>query len=516
MTHPVAAMRLLVAFLVLMGATALRAADPTAIRTEAVESPAVPGSFGGATSVGADGTAWLTWLERRGDGAELRVATFDATARRWSAPQTIARYLVFPASSSGAPALSAGERGQAAVAWMSQGTGETARASAAGPAAVARPGAGHRAWWCRTTDGGRTWSAPAPLTTESAALDRVTLATLADGRLLAAWLDGRASANGPNAAQLFARVIGTSGPDTLVEPRACECCRPSLTALPDGSALLAYHGRTADEIRDVRTARFRRDAWEPSQGVHDDRWKTSPCPGDGPQLASDGGRIAAAWFTGADDNPRVLASLSPDAGARFLLPLQLSETRATGRISTALLHDGAVLVTWADAAGGVWLRRITPDFTLADPVALVSPGEGTILGAPQLSLLEDYHGGKAPARLLLTYVTDREPTLRTRLVAVPEGDLLEAEKNCDCSGNSEDIQGFSLRGRILAGPETGGGLRVAHYDVPGIFEPGERTFPLAPEVKLPAAVAGREFLGRFERREGRWVLFSVRLIGSAP
>jgi len=101
-------------------------------------------------------------------------------------------------------------------------------------------------------------------------------------------------------------------------------------------------------------------------------------------------------------------------------------------------------------------------------------------------------------------------------VTVPEGELVEAEKNCDCSGGSDDLQGFALRGRILATVSPAKMLRVTHYEVPGILDEGTREFVLAPEVMLPADAAGRPFLGRFERRAGQWVLFNVRLIGAAP
>ena len=37
----------------------------------------------------------------------------------------------------------------------------------------------------------------------------------------------------------------------------------------------------------------------------------------GPRLAADGPRMGAAWFTAADDEPRVLVSTSPDAGTRM-------------------------------------------------------------------------------------------------------------------------------------------------------------------------------------------------------
>ena len=185
-------------------------------------------------------------------------------------------------------------------------------------------------------------------------------------------------------------------------------------------------------------------------------------------------------------------------------------------MSTLLLHDGAILVSWLDAGGGLWLRRATPDFTTTEPVLLAAAADGRIIGLPRLALVRDYAGGKTSAQILVTFGREREPALQTLLVTVPEGELLESEKNCDCAASGDELQGFSIRGKIIAPRTASGTLRVAHYEVTGIFEEGVRDFDVAPDVVTPQDPVGREFLGRFERRAGKWVLSSVRLIGSMP
>jgi hypothetical protein len=225
--------------------------------------------------------------------------------------------------------------------------------------------------------------------------------------------------------------------------------------------------------------------------------------------------VAAAWFTAADNDPRVLASFSPDAGARFLMPLRINHTRPIGHVGTQLLHDGAILVSWADVTGALWLHRVSPDFALADRLQLSPAREGTTKSFPRLVLLRDYDGGKSEAQLLLAFTSDTSRSLRTLLIGVPEGDLLEAEKSCDCSPTAEQLRGFPIRGTVLESTSPAAGtVRISHVEVPGIFAAGPRDFMLPPTETRPPV--GRQFLGRIEHRDGAWWLFDIRLIASPP
>lgn len=476
--------------------------------------PAASGASGSSLALSPEGVAWLTWLEPDGDGTALRWATLDPIAQRWSPAGTIARGRNWFVNWADFPALTVGAAGRATAVWFVH---NPTPAAPAGPADHDHHGPGYHAQFSRTTDGGRTWTPPAPLTRESTTVEFVSLATLADGRVLAAWLDGRAKQRGGKAQQLYARVLDDPGPDRLVDPSVCDCCQTTLTAFPDGTALLAYRGRTADEIRDIRVTRFRSPSWDEPRGLSADEWRLNACPVNGPHLTSDGGRVAAAWFTAADNDPRVLVSFSPDAGRRFLLPLRLSETKPAGRVASVLLRDGAILVTWVDVAGALWLRRVTPDFAATEPVLLVPAEPHRPKGFPRAALVRDYLGGKEPAQILVTYTVDGTPALRTLRVTVPEGDLLEAERNCDCAPTPDQLRGFSLRGIIQGAKADPATLQIRHFEVPGVFAEGVREFRVAPELSSHAAHVGRQFLGRIEKRPDGWWLFDVRLIvGPAP
>jgi hypothetical protein len=488
---------------------------PQITATDLVPPTTAAGASGSSLSLSAEGVAWLTWLEPDGDGMALRYATLAPGAKRWSAAGTIAHGRNWFVNWADFPALTAGAAGQATAVWFVHNP--PAVANTTPTADHDHHGPGYHAQFSRTTDGGRTWSPPAPLTRESDSVEFVSLATLADGRVLAAWLDGRAKKRGGKTQQLYARLLEDSGPDRLVDPSVCDCCQTSLTAFPDGTALLAYRGRTADEIRDIRVTRYRAPSWDEPRGLSADEWRINACPVNGPHLTSDGGRVAAAWFTAADNDPRVLVSFSPDAGRRFLMPLRLSETKPAGRVATVLLRDGAIIVTWVDVAGALWLRRVTPDFAATEPVLLAPAAPGRIKGFPRVALVRDYLGGKEPAQFLVSYTAEGTPALRTLLVTVPEGDLLESERNCDCAPTPDQLRGFSLRGIIQGAKQDPATLQIRHFEVPGVFAEGVREFRVAPDLAGHAVHVGRQFLGRIEKRQDAWWLFDVRLIvGPTP
>ena len=494
---------------------------PSIVVTE-LPSPAALGSSGASISRGPGSRPWLSWLESVPGGAHaLRFSTLDdAVAGKWSAPRTIAAGPGWFINWADFPALTVAPSGRATAVWFVNNP------AAHGAAAGHDHGPGYRAMLSRTTDSGATWSAPMPLTRESDAVEFVSLATLADGRVLAAWLDGRgkksslpteASAKeGGNAQQLFARVIGDTAPDTLIDASVCDCCQTTLTPFPDGGALLAYRGRTAEEVRDIRTVRFDGRTWQTPRPLNNDDWRIAGCPVNGPRLASDLGRVSAAWFTAADNDARVLASYSPDAGARFLQPLRIDRGHPAGHVDTLILRDSTLLVTWVENDGSLWLRRVNPDFSAGEPVALAPKGAVAIRSFPRSALVRDYTGGTGTAQFVTAYVSEgAAAALHTLLVTVPEGALLAAQSDCGCTPTPEQLAGVSMRGIAVSATTDGTGLRVRHGELPGVMAAGTHDFLAAPNV-IASVTPGRDFFGRITQRDGAWWVFDVRLIGAPP
>ena len=495
-----------------------------------VSSPAGPRALGASLTTAADGTIWLTWVEaaaenlaaaaaKKKSGAHhhapapassagapatppntLRFATFAPSTRTWSPARTIVARADIPLSSADFPQIVLDGRGTATAVWIDGHGGALVSSSA---------------------DSGATWSPPAPWAHSGHGVENFSFARLADGRVLAAWLENRSSAS----TQLHARILDSSAAlppplsvspspvrsptaDTLVDPSVCDCCPTTLTAFPDGGALLAYRARTDTEVRDIRSARFRATAWDAPRHLNNDDWRIATCPVNGPRLASDGGRVAAAWFTAADNDPRVLASYSPDAGTRFLMPLRLDRGKPVGRVDTLILRDGALLVTWLETDGSLWLRRVSPDFSLDEPIALAPAGTVSTKTNPRLALVRDFAGGNSSAQFLATFATDS--ALRTLLVTVPEGDLLIAKANCDCAAPPEQLVGHGFRGAVAALAPDRGTLHVVHDEIPGLLFAGTHEFH-ADAPTIASVQLGRRLFGRIEQRAGQWWLFDVRL-----
>lgn len=473
--------------------------------------PAAPGARGPSLALGPGGLTWLTWLEPEPAGRwALRVSTLGPQTGDWSVPHTVTAGLASPGSSFDPPSLTVGRDGAASIVWL-----------------VGAPssGAGHghdaatsEAWVSRSGDNGVSWSAPVRLTQESRAVEFPSLVALADGRVLAAWLDGRATHGGDGRTRLYSRIVGGAGPDTLLDPSVCDCCPVALTAFPDGGALVAYRGRTTDEVRDIQRRRFDGQVWEAARPLSEDGWKIPACPVNGARLASDGGRVAVAWYTGADDDPRVQVSFSADAGGQFLLPLRLDAAKPAGRVDTVLMRDGALLASWVSAEGGVWVRRVSPEFSASDALLVAAPRPEQLRAAPRLVLRRDYAGGgDGRAEVLVVFAAGGSAGgLEARRVDIPEGALLQAEAHCDCAPTPEQLRGWPIRGTVVRHDPVAGRVELRHPALPGIFPAGAHTFSLALPAGAPSLPEGEQVFARLEPAGDGWRLFDVRRMVMAP
>ena len=324
----------------------------------------------------------------------MKVARFDTARGGWEKPVTAARGANWFINWADFPALAAQGNRLTAV-WF-----------------VNSPGGDDHAYHAQvgvSADAGKSWSAPAPLTRESQTVEFVALQPLPDGRLLAAWLDGRGRTGHHGKQALYARTIGTNERDVLVDESVCDCCQLSLAASGD-AVWLAYRGRTADEVRDMRVAAFRAGKWTAPQTLHTDGWKIAACPVNGPQLAASPQGVAAAWFTAASGEARVFAGRTAPGGTSIPNPQRIDLGRPQGRVDTVLLPDGRAVVTWlestvGDKLGGIYARTLSPNGELSAPILLAATTTARASGFPRIALLP----GGSPSRVLLSYTRDGEP-----------------------------------------------------------------------------------------------------------
>ncbi len=282
----------------------------------------------------------------------------------------------------------------------------------------------------------------------------------------------------------------------------------ALTNFPDGSALVAFRGRTVDGARDIQVADWRDGRWSEPRMLAPEGWVTDSPPAAPPALDSRDGQAAAAWFTAADNDPRIELATSPDAGGVWLVPQRISEGKPEASVSLALLRDGSQVVCWKENEK-LLLRRVSPQGDLG-PVAQAAESR-TPVDTLQLTVLAD-RDDAAPVRLLLAYETSGR-AFTTVVTLPPLKELAAKDSVCSCGRASAQAQrGVALHGTIISVDAAAGTLLVKHDHIAGVM--AAMTMPLkADAATLKALQPGQEFLGRMDDRDAEWWLFDVRLLG---
>ena len=348
-----------------------------------------------------DGGLWISWVEPLGEGVHvLRYARL--VDGRWSDPITVAEGTDWFVNWADFPSVLPLAGGSAAAHWLVKRAG--------GPYAYDIAVA--------VSGDGQSWRPPVVPHGDGTATEHgfVTLYP-DDGAVGAVWLDGRHMATdagahgdgqhgGGGAMTLRAGLIDSAGivlSETELDPRTCDCCQTDVAVTDDGPVVV-YRDRSEDEVRDIQVIVRRDGAWSPPRDVARDGWRIEACPVNGPAIATDGSRLAVAWFTAADDRPRVRAAFSDDGADSFGEPIEVATDGAIGRVGIVLLDENAAVVSWVASSGSgaeIRYRRIAPDGS-ADPVrTLVHIDASRTAGFPQLA-----RGGDG---LVFAWTTPGEP-----------------------------------------------------------------------------------------------------------
>ncbi|HEY9384125.1 MAG TPA: sialidase family protein [Gemmatimonadales bacterium] len=327
-----------------VAATLFASAASTPSPAPMLEFSGPPGSAKPFLTTTPSGGLLATWFEPRDSGRfALRIA--NRREGRWSPLATVALRPNFFVNWADFPSAVETADGRWIVHWLEK----TATKSYA-----------YHIRLSVSADRGASWSEPVTPHSDRSTTEHGFVAMLPrpSGGADLIWLDGRQTAQGGSGAErgsmaLAAGAIDASGrvlADTLLDRRTCDCCQTALARSALG-LLAAYRDRSDAEVRDIAIIRQVNGRWTKPAPVAVDGWVYRACPVNGPSIAADGQQVAVAWYTGAQETPRVKLARSRDAGASFAAPVQVDDGSPMGRSEVELLPDGSVVAIWLEQVG---------------------------------------------------------------------------------------------------------------------------------------------------------------------
>ena len=351
------------------------------------EAPVRPGSRTPNLFAAADGQVYLNWLEPAGpDRYALRFSVWQQT--RWGPPRTIAASGDWFVNEADFPAVVGFPDGRIAAHWL-QLNGQSRYAFAYDINIVT------------SSDGGNRWG-PVLVPHRDGTPNQhgfVSMLPGPRGQLTILWLDGRNYASPADdqkgtsslSERMTLRVAtldaaGRLKDEAVLDRSTCSCCQTGVAATATG-AIAVYRDRTSGEVRDISVVRYDGQTWSAPTPVHRDGWEIAGCPVNGPAVAARQNSVAVAWFTAAQDVPRVNITFSRDGGETFGAPLRVDSGDPAGRVNVILLPSGAAIVGWLEIAqeGDEYrVRKVDPDGRMSAANVISFDGPGQPSGFPRM------------------------------------------------------------------------------------------------------------------------------------
>jgi hypothetical protein len=225
----------------------------------------------------------------------------------------------------------------------------------------------------------------------------VSIRPYTENSFLVVWLDGRETAgkeHGGGQMTLRSAIVFEDGSidyDTLLDERTCDCCQTGVAIGPNDEIIVAYRDRSEDEIRDISIVRWQMEGgWSKPQTVGNDHWKIAGCPVNGPSIDSNGINVAIAWFTAADDSPKVQVAFSQDIGKTFGLPFRIDNGNTLGRVDITMISDASAVVSWMENKGDdtlIQVMKIESNGSKGRAITIAKTRSERASGFPQLEVL---------------------------------------------------------------------------------------------------------------------------------
>jgi len=248
-----------------------------------------------------------------------------------------------------------------------------------------------------------------------------------DGGTGVVWLDGRETGGGGHShgAQdaggmtlRTARVAadGSRDRESVLDELTCDCCQTDVTVTRQGPVVV-YRDRSPGEIRDIAVARHDGTAWTEPSLVGVDGWEIGGCPVNGPAIDSMGESVVVAWFTGAEDRPRVRIAWSMDGGEHFEEAIEVPALAALGRVDVVAVSERDAVLSWLEQVeqqASLRLVRVSAGGEFGPVMEVGRTAAGRPSGFPQM-----VSGGDGLV-LAWTDVEGEVRTVRSATLALPD------------------------------------------------------------------------------------------------
>lgn len=284
---------------------------------------------------------------------------------------------------------------------------------------------GYRAALVRSLDGGKSFVRQGALHSDTSDSEHGFVAFVLEDKntVRAFWLDGRATIPGSGkteaslAMQLYSAVVGHSVTnEVLLDEKTCDCCNLGVGRSAIGS-IVAYRDRDAQEVRDISVIHSEGKVFSKPAIVQADAYRIAGCPVNGPAIATDGSRVALAWYTYANEEPRITMAFSIDGGAYFGNGIKVAESNGSvaplGRVAVAWADQNDAMVAYVESdreKAKIVVRRAQSNGTIYAPLVIAETRPDRKNGFPKMVSFDEQ---------LLVVWTDGDNPLRVRAKRLP-------------------------------------------------------------------------------------------------
>jgi hypothetical protein len=365
-----------------------------------------------------DGAPLLSWQEQTAEGTTLKASIYRN--HQWQPARTVAHGTNWFVNWADFPSITPISESVWAAHWLQKN----------GPGSYAYDVA-----IAFTENAGASWSKATIPHNDGTETEHgfVSLYPMGDA-IGAIWLDGREMANTDHAADhshanhagggmtLRSAVIRTDGSQSheqQIDGLVCECCQTDVAVSAVGP-IAVYRNRSEHEVRDIYYSRFINQHWSEGKAVSADQWVVEGCPVNGPAIAAANELVAVAWYTEANQQPRVRLAISRDAGSSFSNAIDLDNEQPIGRVDVVALTGNRVFASWIRRAQGdrgeLVLQAVVNGEPQSSPTVIAQADISRPGGFPQM--IE--HNGS----LLFAWTEPDDSGSRVKTTLIPLADLL--------------------------------------------------------------------------------------------